>query len=143
MKEKEDIDDLDRLEILLDHYRNPRNWGTIEDADISHEEGNASCGDVVRIDLKISGNVIEKVAVSGKGCAISQASASILSEMIKGRDLDEVKRIGMEELLKEIGVKLTPIRIKCAVLPLKVLKTGVYGIKEWPDEVGGGGRSRG
>ena len=140
MKGKEASEEFDRLEVLLDHYRNPRNWGTIEDADISHEEGNATCGDVVRIDLKISDNVIEKVAVSGKGCAISQASASILSEMIKGRDLDEVKRIGMEDLLKEIGVKLTPIRIKCAVLPLKVLKTGVYGIKEWPDEAAGRGR---
>jgi len=140
LKGKEASEEFDRLEVLLDHYRNPRNWGTIEDADISHEEGNATCGDVVRIDLKISDNVIEKVAVSGKGCAISQASASILSEMIKGRDLEEVKRIGMEDLLREIGVKLTPIRIKCAVLPLKVLKTGVYGIKEWPDEPTGRGR---
>ncbi|MEM4409947.1 MAG: iron-sulfur cluster assembly scaffold protein [Candidatus Caldarchaeum sp.] len=127
-------EEVDRMEILLDHYKNPRNYGTIEDADISHEEGNATCGDVVRIDLKLEDGRVSMVRISGKGCAISQAAASILSEMIDGKTLEEIKKINMEVFLRELGVKLSPIRLKCALLPLKVLKTGVYGIREWPHE---------
>jgi nitrogen fixation NifU-like protein len=127
-------EEVDRMEILLDHYKNPRNYGTIEDADISHEEGNATCGDVVRIDLKLEDERVAMVRISGKGCAISQAAASILSEMIEGKTLEEIKKINMDVFLRELGVKLSPIRLKCALLPLKVLKTGVYGIKEWPHE---------
>ncbi len=130
--------EIDPLEILLDHYKSPRNYGTIENASISHEEGNATCGDVVRIDLRIEDNKVAEVKFTGKGCAISQAAASILTEMIDSKSLDEIKKIDMETFLRELGVKLTPIRLKCALLPLKVLKTGVYGIAEWPDEEEGG-----
>lgn len=131
--------EIDRMEILLDHYKSPRNFGTIEDADISHEEGNSTCGDVVRIDLRIKDGVVSEVKFTGKGCAISQAAASILTEMIDSKSIEEIKRIDMETFLRELGVKLTPIRLKCALLPLKVLKTGVYGIVEWPQEAGSGG----
>ncbi|MEE9252389.1 MAG: iron-sulfur cluster assembly scaffold protein [Thermodesulfobacteriota bacterium] len=127
-------DDTDRLEYLLDHYKYPRNYGTIENPDISHEEGNPSCGDVVRFDFKVSDNMVAQIRFSGKGCAISQASASILSEMIKDKSLDEIKEITMDDVLGELGIKLSPIRLKCALLPLKVVKAGVYGINEWPDE---------
>lgn len=122
------------LEHILDHYKNPRNYGQLEDPDISHEEGNPSCGDQLRMDLKIENNKVAEVKFSGRGCAISQAAASILTEMIKGQNLEDVKRIGKEEMLEALGVEIGPIRLKCALLALKVLKAGVYGIKGWPGE---------
>jgi nitrogen fixation NifU-like protein len=122
------------MEIILDHYRNPRNFGKIENADISYEEGNPSCGDIIRIDMKIKNNVIEDIKFSGKGCTISQASASILTEMVTGKNLEEVKKFDKNEMLEAIGVPISMIRVKCALLGLKVLKSGAYGIKTWPGE---------
>lgn len=121
-------------EFILDHYKNPRNFGKIEDADISHEEGNPYCGDVIRIDLKLKDNVIEDVKFSGQGCTISMAAASILTEMIKGKSLDYVKQLTKEDMLEALGIPVGPVRIKCALLALKVLKAGLYGIKGWPGE---------
>ena len=121
-------------EYLLDHYENPRNYGTLEDSDISHEEGNPSCGDQIRIDLRVKDDRIEDVRFSGKGCVISQAAASILTEAIKGKTLDEVKKFSKEDMLQLIGIPLSPMRLKCGLLALKVLKAGLYGIHTWPDE---------
>ncbi len=128
------MDEATMMEFLLDHFKNPRNYGTIEDYDISHEEGNPSCGDVIRIDLKLKDNVIADVKFSGKGCTISQAAASILTEMIKNKPLDEVKKLTKEDMLQAIGIPLSPIRLKCGLLALKVIKAGAYGIKGWPGE---------
>jgi nitrogen fixation protein NifU and related proteins len=124
------MDDFYR-ENILDHYRRPRNAGTLDDATHTHEENNPLCGDVIRIDLHVNENdVIDKVAFSGKGCAISQASASMLTEMIEGKSLDEAKQIGKDDILEALGIDIGPVRMKCALLSLKVLKAGAYGLSE-------------
>jgi len=123
-----------QLEILLDHYQNPRNFGHLENPDIVHEEGNPSCGDQIRIEIKLEDNKIADIKFTGKGCTISQASASILTEIVKGKTLDEVKNFSKEDMLNALGIPISPIRLKCALLGLKVLKAGIYGINTWPDE---------
>ncbi len=123
-----------QLEILLDHYQNPRNFGHLENPDIIHEEGNPSCGDQIRIEIKLEDNKIADIKFTGKGCTISQASASILTEIVKGKTLDEVKNFGKEDMLNALGIPISPIRLKCALLGLKVLKAGIYGINTWPGE---------
>jgi nitrogen fixation NifU-like protein len=115
-------------EVILDHYQNPRHRGTLDPHDYSYEDSNPLCGDEVRIDVRVKDGKVDAIAFSGQGCAISQASASILTELVEGRPLDEVKRLGKEELLEEIGIELSPARLKCALLSLKVLKAGIYGI---------------
>jgi nitrogen fixation NifU-like protein len=124
-------------ENILDHYRRPRNAGRLEHPTHSHEEHNPLCGDVIRLDLHVDeNNVIDQVAFKGKGCAISQASASMLTEMIKGKTLDEAKAIGKEAILEALGIEIGPVRMKCALLSLKVLKAGAYGLgeEEWNDD---------
>ena len=96
MEESYKEDEYYYLEYLMDYYQNPRNHGTIDNPTISYEEGNPSCGDVIRLDLIMKNGKIEDIKFSGKGCVISQASASILTEMIKGKTVEEVKKIGIE-----------------------------------------------
>jgi nitrogen fixation NifU-like protein len=122
------------MENILDHYENPRNKGVLDDPDISHEEDNPVCGDHIRVDLKVDGGIITDVRFSGRGCSISQASASMLTEEIKGKPLDEVKHWGKEKVLDMLGIPIGPVRMKCALLSLKVLKAGAYGISGWPGE---------
>jgi nitrogen fixation protein NifU and related proteins len=124
------MDDFYR-ENILDHYRHPRNTGTLEHASHSHEDYNPLCGDKIRIDLHVNAdNIVDEIVFSGKGCAISQASASMLTEMIKGKSLEEAKKIGKEDILEALGIEIGPVRLKCALLSLKVLKAGVYGLSE-------------
>ena len=126
-------------EQIIDLYENPLNFGKLDPADFSYEEDNRLCGDVIRIDVRLDANGrIEEVAWSGDGCAISQASASLLTEEIKGKTLAEVKGFPKEELLDLIGVPLSMARIKCALLSLKVLKAGAYGLPD-PDTMRGDG----
>jgi nitrogen fixation NifU-like protein len=120
-------------EIILDHYRNPRNKGTLDPADYSYEDTNPLCGDEIRIDLRVKDGVVDDVKFSGRGCAISQASASMLTEMIEGRPLAEVKALTKDDLLEELGVPVSPARLKCALLSLKVLKAGIYGVPQDDD----------
>jgi len=115
-------------EYILDHYKNPRNFGRLEGADISHEENNPLCGDVVGMDIKTRDGVIEDVRFHGRGCAISQASASLLTERLKGMSLEDARKIGKEDVLEELGIDISPARLKCALLSLKVLKVGAYGL---------------
>lgn len=129
------FDDLYRQNIL-DHYQNPRNFGTLEHPDISAEDTNPLCGDEIRIDLKVRGGKIEDVRFTGKGCSISRAAASMLTEEIRGKTLEEVKRIGRDDVLEMLGIELGPVRLKCALLALKTIKMGVYGIQGWPGEEG-------
>lgn len=127
------FDDLFRQNIL-DHYQNPRNFGTLERPDISAEDSNPLCGDEIRMDLRVKDGVIEDVRFSGKGCSISRAAASMLTEEIRGKTLEEVKRIGKDDVLEMLGIELGPVRLKCALLALKTLKVGVYGVRGWPGD---------
>ncbi len=126
-------DDLYR-EIIIDHSRNPRHFGKLEPADYSYEDVNPLCGDEVRIDVRVKDDKIDEIAFSGRGCAISQASASILMEMTAGKSLEEVKAITKEDLLEELMVPVSPARLKCALLSLKVLKAGIYGVGHEDEE---------
>jgi nitrogen fixation NifU-like protein len=125
------LDDLYREEIL-DHYRHPRNRGTLDPADIS----NPLCGDELRLDLRLDGDRVSEVRFSGHGCAISQASASMLSELIEGKTLEELRAVDRDTILELLGIPLSPVRIKCAMLSLKCLKAGAYGLAGWPGEDG-------
>jgi nitrogen fixation NifU-like protein len=127
------LDDFYRQNIL-DHYQNPRNFGTLERPDISAEDSNPLCGDKIRIDLRVKDGTIEDVRFSGVGCSISRAAASMLTEEVKGKTLEEVKRIGRDEVLEMLGIELGPVRLKCALLALKTLKVGVYGLQSWHAE---------
>jgi nitrogen fixation NifU-like protein len=119
-------------EHILDHYEHPRNYGTLDPADRSFEDSNPLCGDRIRIDLRIRDGKIAEIAFTGRGCAISQAAASILTEMVKGQDLETVKQLTADDLLEELGIPISPARRKCALLSLKVLKAAAYGLNEWP-----------
>ena len=118
-------DDIYR-EIILDHYRNPRNKGKLPDADISTHDSNPLCGDEIDIHMKVQGGKIMDVKFEGRGCAISQASASMLTEMVIDKPLTNVKDIDKTVILENIGLtNLGPARIKCALLALKVMKLGM------------------
>ena len=124
------MDDLYR-EIIIERYKNPAFKGELIPNDISFEDENPLCGDHIRIDLRVNAEgVISEAAFSGHGCAISQASADLLLESVIGKSLEEVRGISKEDLLDLLGIELGPVRLKCALLPLKILKAGVYGIKE-------------
>jgi nitrogen fixation NifU-like protein len=127
------MDDLYR-ENILDHYKHPRNQGTLENPDITYEDANPLCGDQIRMDFRVRDNRIEQVRFSGHGCSISQAAASMLTEAIEGKTLDEVKAIGRDDMLEMLGIELGPVRLKCGLLALKTMKAGVYGIDRWPGE---------
>lgn len=127
------MEDLFR-ENILDHYKHPRNRGELDQPDISFTDSNPLCGDVLRMDFRVKDGRIEEVLFSGTGCSISQASASMLTERIKGHTLEEVKQLSREDVLEDLGIELGPVRLKCALLALKVLKGGVYGIHDWPGE---------
>ena len=114
-------------EIILDYYRNPRNYGKSQNPDVAQRDSNPLCGDELEMHLNIKDNKVADVKFTGKGCAISQASASMLTELIMGKDFDYVKKLSKEDILDNLGLHdLGPARIKCALLSLKVLKSGLY-----------------
>jgi nitrogen fixation protein NifU and related proteins len=112
-------------EQILDHYRNPHNHGELDPNDASFEDTNPLCGDRIRIDIRIDGNNLSDIAFSGRGCAISQASASILTDLVKGEPLDDIMAFDKDELLDELGIPISPARVKCALLGLHVLKGAI------------------
>ena len=129
------MEDLYR-EIIIDRYKEPHYRGVLDPHDITFEDDNPLCGDVIRIDLRVDENdLVSEAAFSGQGCAISQASADLLVEKIIGMPLEEVKQLGKEDILEMLGIELGPVRLKCALLSLKVLKAGVYGLGEATDEL--------
>jgi len=129
------MDDLYR-EVIIEHYKNPAYRGTLDPHDLSFEDSNPLCGDHIRIDLRVDEKeVITDARFDGHGCAISQASADLLLESIVGKTLNEVKALNKDHILELLGIELGPVRLKCALLSLKVLKAGVYGLNSASDEL--------
>lgn len=112
-------------EEILDHYKNPRNKGELKTETVSHKELNTLCGDEIKIMLKIKSEKIEDIKFLGNGCAISQASISMLTEKVKGMNLSDAKKLKKEELLKLLGIPISPVRMKCALLSLDTLKNTI------------------
>ena len=127
------MDDMYR-DYILDHYKNPRNAGALAGATNTYHDSNPLCGDEITMALLIDDDRVKDVRFIGKGCAISQASASILTEEIKGKTLDEVKGIDRQHVLENLGIPISPARVKCALLGLKTLKGAAWGLSEWPDD---------
>jgi nitrogen fixation NifU-like protein len=115
------MDELYR-DFILDHYRNPRNAGTLPNPDATYEDNNPLCGDKIRMDLCIADGKVTDVRFAGRGCAISMASASLLTEQIKGMPLADIAKLGKDEVLANIGITISAARLKCALLGIKVLK---------------------
>lgn len=129
------MDDLYR-ELIIERYKSPHYRGLLDPHDISFEDENPLCGDRIRIDLRVDDNGrVTEASFDGHGCAISQASADLLIESIQGKHVDEIKQIDKEDILDMLGIELGPVRLKCALLSLKVLKAGVYGLGEASDDL--------
>jgi len=131
------MDDLYR-EVIIEHYKNPGYRGSLDPHDISFEDENPLCGDQIKIDLRVdeSGKITE-AAFDGHGCAISQASADLLLESVIGKSTEEIKKFTKTDILEMLGIELGPVRLKCALLPLKILKAGIYGLGEATDDLVG------
>jgi nitrogen fixation NifU-like protein len=129
------MDDLYR-EQIIDRFKNPRMRGVLDPHDYSYEDDNPLCGDRIRVDVRVNEQgIVTEAAYSGEGCAISQASADLLTEAVVGKSLEEVKALGKEQVLELLGIQLGPVRLKCALLSLKVLKAGVYGLEGLEQEL--------
>jgi nitrogen fixation protein NifU and related proteins len=128
------VSEFDQLyrEVILDHYKNPRGHGLLDAPDAQAEGQNPLCGDEVTVSVSFDGDTISAVGFEGRGCAISQAATSMLTELVVGRTADEVARMPREELLEEIGIPLSPVRLKCAILGLGVLKVALNKAKGTP-----------
>jgi len=114
-------------EMIIDYSRNPANYGKIENPDVTYHDANPLCGDSIDIDLKIDENKVSDIKFHGKGCAICMACSSVLTEITKGKSLEETRQIAKNDILGELGLEnLQAVRIKCALLPLKVLKFALY-----------------
>ena len=114
-------------EMIIDYSRNPINYGKIEDHDITFHDSNPLCGDSIDIDMKIDNNIVSDIKFHGKGCAICMACSSVLTEIAKGKNIDDVRNISKTDVLGELGLEnLQAVRIKCALLSLKVLKSALY-----------------
>jgi nitrogen fixation protein NifU and related proteins len=113
-------------EHILDHYKHPRNFGVLQPADVDHEANNPLCGDQIRLTFKVNAkDEVEDVKFTGRGCAISQASASLLTSRVKGKTLNDIKLIDRDEIVKMLGIPISPVRLKCALLSLAVLREGI------------------
>lgn len=124
------MDDLYR-ELILDHYKNPNQKGSLEQSDFSFEDENPLCGDFLHVDIKTDGHgVITDAKFDGHGCAISMASADLLFESLIGKTVEQVKQLTKQDVLDLLGIELSPVRLKCALLSLKVTKAAVYELKE-------------
>ncbi len=129
------MDDLYR-EQIIERYKSPQYRGHLDPNDIHFEDDNPLCGDHIEITIQVGeGNKIANAAFDGHGCAISQASADLLIESIHGKSLEEIKTMNKEDVLDLLGIELGPVRLKCALLSLKVLKAGVYGLGEATDDL--------
>lgn len=121
-------------EQIMDHFKNPRNHGELKNADVTHKESNPLCGDKMQMMLSIKDGKIQDLRFSGSGCAISQASASMLTEIVKGKSVNEIKEMTKEDIFEMVGIHLSVMRVKCAMLSLDTLKNAIkihekYGVK--------------
>ncbi len=116
-------------ERILDHYRNPRNQGTLEDADISNKLDNPVCGDVVRLDVRLSDGRVSEARFSGRGCVLSMASASMLTEEVLGKSVEELRAMEDADVFEMMGITLGAVRAKCGLLSLRVLQDGLGGLE--------------
>ncbi|MFH2103247.1 MAG: Fe-S cluster assembly sulfur transfer protein SufU [Chloroflexota bacterium] len=129
------MEDLYR-EVIIDRYKNPQYRGHLDPHDIQFEDDNPLCGDHIEVTLRMDGDDhVVAAAFDGKGCAISQASADLLMESVVGKSLEDVKGLSKQDVLDLLGIELGPVRLKCALLSLKVLKAGVYGLGEASDDL--------
>lgn len=129
------MDDLYR-EIIIERNQSPQFKGELEPHDISFEDENPLCGDVIRVDLRLDEQgIVKEAAFSGHGCAISQASADLLMESVIGKSIEDIKKLGKQDVLDNLGIELGAVRLKCALLPLKALKAGVYGLSKSNDDL--------
>lgn len=129
------MDDMYR-EVIVERYKNPAYRGSLDPADISFEDENPLCGDHIKIDLRVdSDGIVKEAAFDGHGCAISQASADLLLESVIGKSVEDIKKLNKENILEMLGIELGPVRLKCALLPLKIIKAGVYGLGEATDDL--------
>ena len=117
-------------EQIMDHYRNPRNKGHLDNFSFKHTESNPLCGDELEIEVKVDGGAISDIKFSGKGCSISQASASMLTEFVKNKKITEVNELTREDIIEMLGIPIGPVRVKCAVLSLVALKNGIRELEE-------------
>lgn len=118
-------------ELIIQRYKTPHFRGTLDPHDFSYEDDNPACGDHIQIDVRLDDKgIVTEALFSGEGCAISQASADLLIESIIGKNIEEIKALGKDDVLDNLGIELGPVRLKCALLPLKVLKAGIYGLGE-------------
>ncbi len=120
-------------EAIIDHYRHPRRKGHLDDADIHYHDTNPFCGDDITIELKVEDGKVVDAAFTGNGCAISMATASMIMEEIIGMNIEDLKDWDKETILEMLGIEIGPVRLKCALLPLKALKAGLWGLDEWPE----------
>lgn len=129
------MDDLYR-EIIIEHYKNPSYRGHLDPSDIQFADNNPLCGDHIEVNLLVnSDGVVSDARFDGHGCAISQASADLLMESIIGKSLESIKKMNKQDILDLLGIDLGPVRLKCALLSLKVLKAGVYGLGSASDDL--------
>ncbi len=129
------MDDLYR-EIIIEHYKNPSYRGHLDPHDIEFEDSNPLCGDHIKVELRVDADgKVSDARFDGHGCAISQASADLLIESVIGKPLEDVKKLKSQDVLDLLGIELGPVRLKCALLSLKVLKAGVYGLGEASDDL--------
>ena len=123
-------------DFILEHYRNPHNKGQLDPHDLAFADSNPTCGDEMSMTLRVDDDRVTDIAFDGRGCAISQASASILTDELRGMTLDELKGIDPNDVLEGLGVPVGPARLKCALLSYKVLQGAIIGSEaRWPDEV--------
>ncbi len=129
------MDDLYR-EVIIEHYKNPSHRGHLDPHDIEFEDSNPLCGDHIKIELRVDADgKVSDARFDGHGCAISQASADLLIESVIGKPLEDIKQLKSQDVLDLLGIELGPVRLKCALLSLKVLKAGVYGLGEASDDL--------
>jgi nitrogen fixation NifU-like protein len=113
-------------EHILDHYKHPRNFGVLKSPSVDHEANNPLCGDQIRLTFSVNEkDEISDVKFTGRGCAISQASASLLTSRVKGKPLAEIKGIDRDHVVAMLGIPISPVRLKCALLSLAVLREGI------------------